>query len=190
MRTSQKMRSYLSNLQSGESALLPELLRSLALGFVEENGCLLLASEARASVVVRDTGQDDTEYECFINHLHIESLAEAVASSAFHRQLCCYRIVRRTGGNCAIPQKSVGSEMVRWQSRRVHGGRNRRPRFRVKVAKTTSAISSLGRSRPAADASREVTERWLLDGFDVSVGHRRCSRDPLAKNDAGGTPAS
>ena len=32
--------------------------------------------------------------------------------------------------------------------------------------------SRLGPSRPAADASREILERWLLDGFDVSVGHR------------------
>ena len=49
---------------------------------------------------------------------------------------------------------------------------------------------ALERSRPAADASREVAERWLLDGLGVSVGHRRCSRDPSQKNDAGGTPAS
>jgi hypothetical protein len=54
----------------------------------------------------------------------------------------------------------------------------------------TSAVTPLGRSRPAADATREVVERWLLDGLDVSVGHRRCSRDPSQKNDAGGTPAS
>jgi hypothetical protein len=33
-------------------------------------------------------------------------------------------------------------------------------------------------------------ERWLLDGLDVSVGHRRCSHDPLTQNDAGRTPAS
>jgi hypothetical protein len=37
------------------------------------------------------------------------------------------------------------------------------------------AICSLGRSRPAADATREVVERWLLHGCDVSVGHRRVS---------------
>jgi hypothetical protein len=29
----------------------------------------------------------------------------------------------------------------------------------------TSAVTLLGRSRPAADASREVVERWLLDGL-------------------------
>jgi len=38
-------------------------------------------------------------------------------------------------------------------------------------------VSSFGRSRPAADAAREVVERWLLDGVNVGVGHRRCSRD-------------
>src|SRR5215472_1713659 len=48
----------------------------------------------------------------------------------------------------------------------------------------------LGRSRPAADAAREVTERWLLDGLDVSVGHRRCSCDPSSQKDAGRTPGS
>jgi hypothetical protein len=47
-------------------------------GFVEENGCVLLASEARTSVVARETGQDDTGYECFINHLHVKNLAEAL----------------------------------------------------------------------------------------------------------------
>ena len=78
MQTNQKMRGYLSHLQSDESALSPELLNILALGFVEDEGCLLLASEARASVVARDARQDDTGYECFINHLHVKSLAEAV----------------------------------------------------------------------------------------------------------------
>ena len=47
-----------------------------------------------------------------------------------------------------------------------------------------------GRSRPAADASREVVERWLLDGWDVSVGHRRVPYDPFANIDVGRTPTS
>jgi hypothetical protein len=34
-------------------------------------------------------------------------------------------------------------------------------------AKINSAITSLGRSRPAADASREVVERLLLDGVGL-----------------------
>ena len=54
----------------------------------------------------------------------------------------------------------------------------------------TSAITAFGRSRPAADATREVVERWLLHGCDVSVGHRRVSYDPFAKNDVGRTPTS
>src|SRR5207245_10499508 len=45
------------------------------------------------------------------------------------------------------------------------------------------------RSRCAADASREVVERWLLDGSGINVGHRRCSRDPSSQNNAGRTPA-
>src|SRR6516225_6090169 len=54
----------------------------------------------------------------------------------------------------------------------------------------TSPVTQLGRSRPAADATREVTQGWLLDGVDVSVGHRRCSCDPSSQKDAGRTPAS
>ena len=66
-----------------------------------------------------------------------------------------------------------------------------RPGIRkVLEPKSISAITSLGRSRPAPDAAREVTERWLLDGVDISVGHWRCSRDPSSKNDARGTPVS
>lgn len=49
--------------------------------------------------------------------------------------------------------------------------------------------SAFERSRPAADALREVEERWLLDGLDVSVGHKRCSYDPSSQNDAARTPA-
>ena len=51
-------------------------------------------------------------------------------------------------------------------------------------------ISAFGRSRPAADAAREVVECWLLYGCDVSVGHRRFPYDPFAKNDVGRTPTS
>ncbi len=50
--------------------------------------------------------------------------------------------------------------------------------------------TAFGRSRPAADASREAVQRWLFDGLDVNVGHRRCSRDPSSQTDAGRTPAS
>jgi hypothetical protein len=33
-----------------------------------------------------------------------------------------------------------------------------------------------------------VVERWLLDGLDVSVGHRRRPCDPCSQKDAGRTP--
>ena len=73
------MRGYLSHLQAHEPALSPELSNVLVSGFVEEKDCVLFASVARASTVARDVGQDDTGYECFINHLHVKSLGEALA---------------------------------------------------------------------------------------------------------------
>src|SRR6266705_1772230 len=73
------------------------------------------------------------------------------------------------------------------------GGTNQLPDgislpLRTSAFSRRTTIIALGRSRPAADASREAVERWLLDGLDVSVGHRRCSCDPSQKNDAGRTP--
>ena len=65
-----------------------------------------------------------------------------------------------------------------------------RPPGQVSYYYSTSPVTALERSRPAADASREAVQRWLLDGLDVSVGHRRCSRDPSSQNDVGRTPAS
>src|SRR3989440_12697509 len=58
------------------------------------------------------------------------------------------------------------------------------------VLKPICPRTAFGRSRPAADATREVVERWLLYGCDVSVGHRRLPYDPFAKIDVGRTPTS
>jgi len=73
------MSRLLRDLQTHEIVLSPELSRVLAGGFVEERGCVLLASEAHNAAWTRvaDT-HDETGYECFINHLHIESLQEAL----------------------------------------------------------------------------------------------------------------
>jgi hypothetical protein len=73
------MRKLLGDLQPHESVLSLEILHVLAAGFVEEQGCVLLASQAHNSAFTRvaDT-HDETGYECFINHLHIESLQEAL----------------------------------------------------------------------------------------------------------------
>jgi hypothetical protein len=48
------------------------------LGFVEEKGCVLLASEAKTSAIAQNTSQDETAFECFVNHLHVNSLDEAL----------------------------------------------------------------------------------------------------------------
>lgn len=74
----QNMRRFLAQLKTDASTLSPELARILNAGFVEEHGCVLLASEARGSAFVRDATQDETGYECFINHLRVKDLGEAL----------------------------------------------------------------------------------------------------------------
>ncbi|HTF23424.1 MAG TPA: hypothetical protein VK937_05825 [Candidatus Limnocylindria bacterium] len=68
-----KQRRYLGQLKTDRPALLPELSSVLDAGFVEEKGCVLLAAKARGSEFARAT-EDETGYECFINHLHVEDL--------------------------------------------------------------------------------------------------------------------
>jgi hypothetical protein len=77
MKTNQNMRRFLGQLKTDGSALSPELSSVLDAGFVEEKGCVLLASKARGSAFARAT-EDETGYECFINHLHVEDLGEAL----------------------------------------------------------------------------------------------------------------
>jgi hypothetical protein len=73
------MRKFLRDRNSHGSPLSSELSNVLTAGFVEENGCVLLASQARRSnsAYNRAAIHDDTGYECFINHLHVETLEEA-----------------------------------------------------------------------------------------------------------------
>jgi len=79
MRTNQRMRQYFSHLQTKDSVLSPELSRVLVAGFVEKEGCVLLASKAPDSVATPAAAKDETGYECFINHLHVKNLGEALS---------------------------------------------------------------------------------------------------------------
>jgi hypothetical protein len=72
------MREYLSHLQSHDSVLSTKLSSVLVAGFVEEEGCVLLAAEAHNPVASRAATQDETGYECIFNHLHIKDLGEAL----------------------------------------------------------------------------------------------------------------
>lgn len=74
------MRGFLSGLQTHKPILSPELSSVLSAGFVEEKGCVLLASHARDtdSALTRAATRDETGYECFINHVHVEGLGEAL----------------------------------------------------------------------------------------------------------------
>lgn len=59
--------------------LSPEISAALVKGFVEEQGCVLLASEAHNAAHTR-LGDcfDETGYECFINHVHFGGVQEAL----------------------------------------------------------------------------------------------------------------
>jgi hypothetical protein len=78
MKTNKNMRRFLRELQINPSVLSPELANVLSAGFVEEKDCVLLASQARSCALDRAATQDETGYECFINHVHVESLGEAL----------------------------------------------------------------------------------------------------------------
>jgi hypothetical protein len=79
MRANQKMNGLLTDLRPHEPVLSAETERLLAGGFVEERGCMLLKSQAQNLAWTRmaDLG-DETGIECFINHVHINSLPEAL----------------------------------------------------------------------------------------------------------------
>lgn len=72
------MRRFLGELKQNRPGLSPKLSSILNAGFVDEKGCVLLASEKRDSEFQRTAIQDDTGYECFVNHVHVESLGEAL----------------------------------------------------------------------------------------------------------------
>ena len=94
------MRRFLGQLKTDGSALSPELSTILDVGFVEEKGCVLLASKARGSASARAAAEDETGYECFINHLHVEDLGEALE---FARRL-----------NKALAEAFTGSLSLSW----------------------------------------------------------------------------
>ena len=83
---------------------------------MEEKECVLLAAEARASAVARDTSQDETGYECFINHLHIESLAEALE---FARRLNSALAERFSDGFVVIVSSDGREATVTFHKNRV-----------------------------------------------------------------------
>ena len=78
MKTNQNMRRFLGELRENRLGLSPKLSSILNAGFVEEKGCVLLASEKRDCGSDRTATHDETGYECFVNHVHVESLGEAL----------------------------------------------------------------------------------------------------------------
>jgi len=78
MKTNQNMRGFLRELKENRPGLSPKLSSILTAGFAEEKGCVFLASEKRDFGSDHAAAQDETGYECFVNHVHVESLGEAL----------------------------------------------------------------------------------------------------------------
>lgn len=57
-------------------ALPQKLIKLLDEGFSEENGCVFLARLKKKAPVQRLDFPDETAYECFVNHVHLENFLE------------------------------------------------------------------------------------------------------------------
>jgi hypothetical protein len=150
MKMNQNMRRFLEQLQTDESVLSAELSSVLEAGFVEGKGCVLLASLASDSAFARAAAEDETGYECFINHLHIENLGEA---PEFARRLnkalvesfedSFVVIVSFDGREATVRFHRLRADQT-WfkrESRRVPRGRNRG--FRFKLTRQFVAVASI-----------------------------------------------
>ena len=74
MRANLRMQDLLKGTKIPKS-LIPELKKILAAGFVQKNGCLLLASNANRSFGGKS--KDRIGYECFVNHIHADNFPQA-----------------------------------------------------------------------------------------------------------------
>jgi hypothetical protein len=110
------MREFLRDLRSHESAITPEVSEILGAGFVEENGCVLLASRAHHAASTRAATEDETGYECFVNHIHLRSLQEALEVT---RQLTKGLAEHFTGGFVVIVSFDGREATVRFHRFRV-----------------------------------------------------------------------
>jgi hypothetical protein len=127
MRASKIMRRFLRDLQTHETVLSPKLSSVFATGFVEEKGCVLLASEAPHSAFTRAVTQDETGYECFINYLHVESLGDGLEfARRLNKRLAeCFKgsfvvIVSLDGREATIRFHTLRADQT-WSSENLEG---------------------------------------------------------------------
>jgi hypothetical protein len=75
-----KMRELVTRTEPAR-ALSIDLAEMLQLGFVDRDGCTLLATEANKTTHIATNHialMDATGYECFVNHLHVKSFPMAL----------------------------------------------------------------------------------------------------------------
>ncbi len=75
MRANTRMKGILTECGSNRALLASDLRALLSEGLENSGGCLLLRSQLKLTQAnVRQQFQDDTGYECFVNHLHLEDI--------------------------------------------------------------------------------------------------------------------
>ncbi len=80
MKTNQEMDVLYEEVREGNlddpKALPQKLLTLLAGGFTEEDQCIFLTALKKSAAVTRLDFSQPTQYECFVNHIHIEDYLE------------------------------------------------------------------------------------------------------------------
>lgn len=80
MKTNQEMEILYEGIREDNlddpGALPQKLLALLAGGFVEDDQCIFLTSLKKTAPVTRLDFSQRTQYECFVNHIHIEDYME------------------------------------------------------------------------------------------------------------------
>lgn len=75
MRKNSRMEEMIKRCDPNPALLASGLAAILEKGLAYENGCLLLKSQmSLMQSEIRTEFQDDTGYECFVNHLHLEDI--------------------------------------------------------------------------------------------------------------------
>jgi hypothetical protein len=148
------MDSFLRDSPTNGSVLSRETSRVLAGGFVEEQGCVLLAFEARSSAHTRvPDAQDETGYECFINHLHLRSLPEALEVA---RRLA-EALAERLAGSFAVIVAFDGHEAIV----RFHKLRAGQAWLSDDLEKYSEGIAVLDSSSPSTALRRAIGPREM-----------------------------
>lgn len=87
MRTNYRMEQLIKRCNTKHAPLASELRAVLNEGLAYSDGCVLLKSQLKLTQPdVRKRFQDETGYECFVNHVHLEDILASADACVFLEQ--------------------------------------------------------------------------------------------------------